>query len=238
MPTAYLYASLVALATVLGGLLPFTPVFKKVNNRYLIAFAAGAMLGIALFDLLPESAEQGGNLVWAGVGFVVVYVLERFFALHAHEGEHEHIGQKSTGLVSLVGIALESLIDGVAIGVGFAINPAVGVTIALAVLIHEIPRGFTTSVIMRSLGYGLGALSVALAIDAGFTIIGVSVTGLFSQDLFPNLIAFAAGIFLYVGGGDLLPPAHRKTPWGLIATTLVAIAIIYGVTVYVHGLLG
>ena len=233
---AYIYAGVVALATILGGLLPFTRVFKKMNNIFLVAFAAGAMLGIAFFDLIPEAAELEANLYWIGVGFLFVYILERFFALHAHADEHEHLPHvsKSAGLVSLIGVVLESLIDGIAIAVGVAIEPVLGIAIAAAVLVHEIPRGFTTAVIINSLGYKKIVVALALAVDALFTIFGVALGNIFPQQYFPHLIAFAAGVFLFVGGGDLLPPAHRKTRWSVILTAIAGAVLIYIVTLVVH----
>ena len=102
------------------------------------------------------------------------------------------------------------LCDGLVIAAGYIINPILGITIAIAVIIHEIPRGFSTSIIMKSAKKSNKSTLVALAIDAFFTPIGVLLAPIFPKSFLPIILAFAAGTFLYVGASDLLPEAHRK----------------------------
>lgn len=221
---AYLYAFITALSTLLGGWLALGGVLKNVANRYLIGFAAGAMLGIAFFDLIPEAME-GRAAAWViAAGFFAVYVLEKFILVHA--SDEEEIKEGRIGWIPVIGIALESLIDGMAIAVGFALNPTLGLTIALAVIAHELPRGFATGVIMKHAGYSSAAAFSVLLIDAFFTPLGVALARLFSAGQFFNLLAFTAGVFLYVGAGDLLPEAHRQFNWKVIVSVLAGAAAI------------
>ena len=74
---------------------------------------------------------------------------------------------------ALISIAAESLIDGLAIAVGFRVAPALGLLIALAVFAHELSRGLTTTVIMQKAGYSRAKVWAALAVDAGFAPLGV-----------------------------------------------------------------
>lgn len=85
--------------TLLGGLAA-----GRVGDRrhLLLGLAAGLMLGVVAFDLLPESLEAAGHrlfgvpesLLMFVVGFLVLHVAERSVAIHrAHEQEyaiHEH----------------------------------------------------------------------------------------------------------------------------------------------------
>lgn len=79
------------------------------------------------------------------------------------------------GWPALIGIAAESLIDGLAIAVGFRLAPALGLLIALAVFVHEVPRGLTTAVIMQEAGYSRIKTWVALLVDTGFALVAVLV---------------------------------------------------------------
>lgn len=199
-------ALITSLATFIGGLLPFIKTFSKIDIRYLIGFSAGALISIAFFDILPEAGIQYPLAIAAG--FFLVYLIEKIVLIHAC-GEKE-CEIHPTGWPALIGIATESLADGIAIAVGYIVNPVLGVTIAIVVLVHEIPRGFSTVIIMKSAKKTNKETLAALAIDGLFTPVGVLIAPIFPQSLFPIILAFIVGTFLYVGASDLLPEAHKR----------------------------
>lgn len=211
------YALATSAATLVGGALPMYTRLRLVEQRYMIAFAGGAMVAIALFDLIPEM--QAHNAAALLLGFFVIYLLEKLVMIHAC-GEEEcdtHV----MGWTALIGIAAESLIDGVAIAVGFRVAPALGMLIALAVFTHEAPRGLATAVIMKAAGYGPIKVWAALLVDAGFAPLGVLLSGLIPAWAIEPLIGFTAGVFLYVGASDLLPEAHKRFNLRVVLATLV-----------------
>ncbi len=211
-----LYALITSAATLTGGALPMYTRLRLVEQRYLVAFAGGAMVAIALFDLIPEM--EAHNAVALMLGFFAIYLLEKLVMIHAcGEAECEtHV----MGWPALVGIAVESLIDGLAIAVGFRVAPALGLLIALAVFAHEVPRGLTTTMIMQEAGYSRRKVWAALLVDAGFAPLGVLLSGLVPPSAFEPLIGFTAGVFLYVGASDLLPEAHRRFNLRVVLATL------------------
>src|SRR3990172_8360458 len=211
-----LYALVTSLATLVGGALPLYTRLRLIEQRYLVAFASGAMVAIALFDLIPEMTAH--NAVALLLGFFSIYLLEKLVMIHAcREMECETHGM---GWRALIGIAAESLIDGLAIAVGFRVAPALGLLIALAVFVHEVPRGLTTTVIMQEAGYSHLKIWGALAVDAGFAPIGVLLAGFIPASAFEPLIGFTAGVFLYVGASNLLPDAHRRFNLRVVLSTL------------------
>ncbi len=214
------YALITSVATIIGGLLPFQGRLKKLNLRYSLGFAAGAMISIAFFEMMPEITPT--NLTAVGLGFFSLYIVEKFIIIHTC-GEEE-CESHTLGGAALVGIAMESLLDGIAIAVGYRISPALGIGIAAAVFIHELPRGFATTVIMRNANYRARTIFIVLAIDAGFTPLGAICSGFISEGLFRNIIAFAAGTFLYVGASDLLPEAHKKFNVKVIFSVMLGVA--------------
>lgn len=122
---------------------------RHIKQRYLVAYAGGALVAIALFDLIPEMKTH--NSAALVLGFFSIYLVEKLVLIHAcQEGECE---THAMGGPALIGIAAESLIDGLAIAVGFRVAPALGLLIALTVFAHELPRGLTTTVIMQKAGY-------------------------------------------------------------------------------------
>src|SRR3989338_4285950 len=72
----------------------FSLLFKEERlNKVLIllvGFSAGALIGGAFLHLLPEALEKANNIntyVYLIIGFVIFFVLERWFLWrHCHEG--------------------------------------------------------------------------------------------------------------------------------------------------------
>ncbi len=219
---ALLYALITSAATLIGGALPLFTRLRTLKQRYLVGFAAGAMVAIALVDLIPEMKAH--NAAALALGFFGLYLVEKLVMIHTcGEAECE---AHTIGWVAVIGIAAESLIDGVAIAVGYAVAPGLGLLVAASVFVHEVPRGFATAAIMRGAGYGVPATLVALAMDAGFTPLGALLAGAFPADWFEPLVGFTAGAFIYVGASDLLPEAHRRFNLQVVLSTLVGAGLI------------
>ena len=109
--------------TFLGGL--FAIRFKD-KLHLILGFSAGAMVGVAFFDLLPEALEIGGQFFESStifsviaIGFVAYMILDRTVFMHCHEENHEHRGQFGAGSLSL-----HSFLDGIAIGFAFHVSSA------------------------------------------------------------------------------------------------------------------
>lgn len=77
----FLYASITSLATITGGALALYSRLRLMEKRYQIAFAGGAMVSIALFDLIPEM--QTHNAIALLAGFFGIYLLEKLVLFHA-----------------------------------------------------------------------------------------------------------------------------------------------------------
>ncbi len=218
----FLYALVTVVATLVGGLLSLSGSFAKMDLRYLVAFAAGGLVSIAFFDMIPEGAGQHASLLAAG--FFAIYLLEKLILIHTcGEAECE---THTIGWVALIGIVAESLIDGLGIGAGYALNPGLGLGIAAAVFLHELPRGFSTAVIMRQAGYRQPLILLSLLADALPTPVGALLSGVFPDHAFQRIVAFAAGTFLYIGAGDLLPEAHRRFNMRVVLSLLLGAALV------------
>lgn len=232
--TPVLYALMTALATIGGGMLPRLKTFQKIDFRYLVGFSAGAMIAIAFFDIFPEIERSEETALFMALGFFLVYIVEKFFLLHTcNEKECE---QHALGWPSMIGVAAESIVDGIAIAVGYSINEALGIGIAIAVIAHEIPRGFTTAIIMKNANKSIKETWIALLIDGGFTPIGALLAANVPEKYFMNILAFVAGTFLYIGAADLLPEAHKKFNRNVVLSVLFGVVLIYTVTELAHAI--
>ncbi len=223
------------IATFIGGLFALR---LKDRLHLILGFSAGAVLGVAFFDLMPEAMElassQYSTSMIASVvalGFAGYLVLDRLVIMHAHHEEEGHVHAHSTrGAVGAATLAIHSFLDGAAIGLAFHISSDAGLIVTLAVLAHDFSDGINTvSMIVKSGGSRISALRW-LAVDALAPVIGIFITYFFTlpAHILGLLLALFAGFFLYIGASELLPESHHNHPkrWTTLAT-LFGIALIY-----------
>src|SRR3989344_6820345 len=92
-----------SILALIGGLFLFTQQKLMLKISHLLAsFAAGVLLGTAFFDLLPEALHEGEKrgidvFLWALIGIVIFFLLERFIHwFHHHEEYHDEKETKTT----------------------------------------------------------------------------------------------------------------------------------------------
>lgn len=224
-------AIIVAIATVLstffGGL--FAIRFKD-KLHLILGFSAGAVIGVAFFDLLPESIELVAKsfdtrtiTFLIAAGFTFLMVLDRFFSLHVHEKEEcnkiSHAGKLSAGT-----LIFHSFLDGLGIGLAFKVSTSVGWIVAVAVLAHDFSDGINTvSIILKNNGSRKMAFTW-LIMDALAPALGVISTIFFtvSESVLGLCLAAFTGFFIYIGASDLIPESHHRHPtvWTTVMTLL------------------
>jgi zinc transporter ZupT len=226
-------AAATCVATLIGG---WVGISLRDRLHLILAFSAGAVIGVAFFDLLPEAVELGGRtgthpvlaprvvLALAGLGFLLYLLLDR--ALPVHSGDARGRPNPQRAWAAAGSFALHSFLDGFAIGIGFQASRAVGIAVAVAVLAHDFSDGLNTvSVVLRNGGDRRGAFKW-LVVDAVAPVLG-ALTSMALTIPTPGLavvLALFSGFFLYVGGSDLLPESHHAHPRMLttVATVLGA----------------
>lgn len=221
-------------STLLGG---WFALHLKDRLHLILGFSAGAVIGVAFFDLMPEAIRLVGqthtpDFVTAiiALGFALYLVIDRMVVLHRHheDGSHEHSHGKR-GVWGAGTLSLHSFLDGLGIGLAFKVSPAIGLVVAAAVLAHDFSDGINTvSMILKNGGERRKAL-LWLAADALAPLVGVLATLFFSvsEENLGILIALFAGFFLYIGSSDLLPESHHAHPkrWTTISTVFGMLAL-------------
>jgi zinc transporter ZupT len=220
----YFYAIVAGACDVLAGWFALQERAEKLQRRYVIAFAAGVLLAVTFFDILPE-ADLKSDALFLALGFVSFYVLEKLMMIHAcgeSECETHHIGP-----IAVLGMALDNVVDGAGIVVGYRIDPLLGLAITVAVVLHEIPQGMTSALIMREAKWSRTGMLLALGLAGLLYPLGALLAGLIPAELQQKMLAFIAGDFLYIAAGDLLPEAHRRFNWQVILAVLGGMALMF-----------
>ncbi|MGI8869785.1 MAG: ZIP family metal transporter [Mycobacteriales bacterium] len=219
-------------ATLLGGL-----VAVRIRDRLhlVLGLAAGVMLGVVAFDLLPEALAQARQEVF-GVpaamlmtvaGFLSLHIVERSLAIHrVHEEQFagHHHGLESVGLIAGGALVMHSMLDGVGIGVAFQAGSAAGVAVALAVIAHDFADGFNTFTITSLYGNARRKAFTLLALDAIAPIIGAVIGTVIPMPAgaIGLYLGYFAGFLLYIATANVLPEAHAGHPSRLTLLCTVA----------------
>jgi len=233
-------AGAACLATLAGGALALR--FRD-KLHLLLGFSAGAVIAVALFDLLPESLELAKNtfgpstvLGFTGLGFFAYAVLDRVVMLHTHtDDEHDAVhvhGNVTRGWLGAGSLSAHSLLDGLAIGMAFKVSVVAGSVVAVAVLAHDCSDGLNTVNLVLKNGGSRRETLVWLVTDALAPVLGAAGSLLFTlgSDMLSLILALFAGFFLFIGASDLLPESHHAHPKFLTtAVTVLGAGFIYAV---------
>ena len=244
----------VSLVALIGILLIFRKDQKPASLKPLISLAAGALLGVAFLDLLPEAIEESEGLFEPHLisGVILVSILVFFLferAIHWHHcSDHYHAdqnlhNQQSLIYINLTGDALHNLIDGFLVAGAFLLDWQVGLTVTDVVILHEIPQEISDFGVLlyaglsrsRAILYNLGVALTAVIGAILFYFLGETF-----ERLIPLMAAVAVGNFIYLAVADLIPELHHETVRHKIVAhsvwLLIGVLLIYAVGVLVpHG---
>lgn len=215
-----------------------------------LSFAAGVLLGLICFELIPEiahMAEETGidlaqALAWTVGGFLTFHLLEKFVLVHhAHEGAYATHRHPSLGVFSAGALVGHSFLDGVIMGLAFQVSPGTGLAVAAAVLAHDFCDGLNTVGLMLSHGNARSKAWGMLALDAAAPFLGAASTLFFTlpPEALVYALAFFAGFLLYISASDILPEAHsqatpRKAVFFVLLTALGAVLMFFAASGHAH----
>lgn len=228
----------------LGGIIvasSFLLLGDKIRGRlvpWLISYAVGTLVGVALLALVPEALTAlpaRPAMLTMAAGILSFFLLEKAVIWrHCHHAEDCHVHSTAASLV-IIGDVFHTFVDGAVIAAAVLTSVPLGITTALAVATHEIPQEVGDVAILLRAGYSrLRAFTLNVLAGVG-GILGAASMVLASTlvpQALPYVLAFAAGNFLYVAMSDLIPDLHRGNSVGgirqvlLIGAGIVTIAVL------------
>src|SRR5258706_8072967 len=236
-PIVMLIALGATMATMSGGVLAL-----KLEGKLplVMGFSAGAVIGVAFFDLAPEALAAGDGLYAprtllsiAALGFFLYVLVDRLVARHDCEGQ----ANPARGLIGAASFSAHSVFDGFAMGIAFQASREIGLIVAAAVLAHDFADGLNTvNVVIKNGGTRKFPLRW-LAVEAVPPVVGASFSLLIvpSAGLLAPLLALFFGFFLHIGASGLLPESHRAYPRpSTTVATLLGAGFLYVVTTLVR----
>jgi zinc transporter, ZIP family len=221
-----------AVASPIGG---FAALWSKPSTLFMsgsLGFASGVLLATIAFEMMPNSVELSSLPIAMG-GFVLGFAAVYAFDLFIHRGVL--VGEKAEqyarlerfhrrprdGKVTVLagGTSAEELIEGLSIGVGFAIKPGLGLFVALAILIDNFSEALSIGEIIRNekddrgrsgprriLGW-TGLIGASLLISS---LVGWLFLRGMAQPVLGALFGAGAGGMFYLTVTNLVPQAEER----------------------------
>lgn len=205
------------LGTTLGGFIGVA--IKTQSNKFLsfiLEFAAGLMIAIVCFELIPEAMELS-SIFTVIIGIIIGVIIMVFCDnLVNYKYKKKRIikfnSLAKTGIIVGIGLAIHNFPEGLAIGSGFSASTKLGITLAIAIALHDVPEGISMAVPMRN--GGMKASKVVIytflsGVTTGFGAFFGVLIGNISEQLISICLGFAAGAMLYISAGELIPESHK-----------------------------
>jgi len=210
-------AGLAGLATLVGVFLG--SLFKKTEKNIIFSasFAAGLMILISIFELIPAAAKDIGLsklFFWLTLGIAIIWLAD-WAIPHLHsikeikKHQDKHLVQIS--YLIAIGLILHDFPEGFAIPSSFIDSSSLGFLVVIATFIHNVPEGYILTMSQtescgRSFCYKAAALSM-LATFLG-SVLAINLLTVFNN-LNPIFLSLAAGAMLFIAVHELLPESFK-----------------------------
>lgn len=207
------------IGTTIGGIIGCT--IKNESNKFLsfvLSFAAGLMMAVICFDLIPEALEISTlvqTIIGIFLGIIIMIfcdlIVEKKFNNKKYSNNTKNNLLK-TGIIVSIGLAIHNVPEGLAIGSGFDASVKLGYSLALAICFHDIPEGISMAMPMKSGGIKIYKIMIYVILSGIATGIGAlvgSIIGKVSEQIIAICLSFAAGAMLYIVSGELIPESNK-----------------------------
>ena len=213
--------TLAGLATALGGALGAIRRPGRQGMAFAMGFGAGVMLAVSLMDMLPgalgrylaafaplRAGAMAASLVL--LGLAAGWLLERALPEEAAFFGGEEGRVLRSALVTALALVGHNLPEGAMTLFASLDDPAVGLRLAVAIGLHNLPEGLAVALPVlyatKSRGRAfLAALASGLAEPAGALLAFGALGGRITASLVTGMAALVSGVMCWVSVAELLP---------------------------------
>ncbi len=199
-----------------GGAISVSVAISHERLCRLISLAAGTLLGVTLFSILPESyaavplwqlvtALVSGYVLFAVISKYIFHVCPACAASHFDEATTHRFGEIAAAMV--IALAIHSTMDGLALVAGHEaeMSGRLDAALLLAVCVHKVPEGLALGALLLGAGYRRGAALTWVGAVEATTLAG----GLLGLWVLPQISAvWLDALLAHVGGGFVFLATH------------------------------
>lgn len=220
--TALGYLLIPVVAVILGGVAATLREFGDGFRSCVQHFAGGVVFAALAVELLPEMIREHSPIAVI-LGFVLGVGLMLLVKWLARRSGVEAPGEPTqpTSLIAVTGVDL--LIDGLLVGVGFAVGAKQGVLITIALSLEVLFVGLAAATSLAKAGANrrkmIGTVVVLGVLLGVGGVIGVTALSGLSGFALEAVLSFGAVALLYLVTEELLVEAHEVPETPLTTTT-------------------
>lgn len=222
---------------------------KLTYLSFLLGMSAGVMIYVSFMELLPTSQDLVGKPLGLAAFFIGVGLIALIDILvpevenpHHYEvfdasAQKPQVNQAlmRVGIMTAAAIGIHNIPEGLASFTSCLSDIHLGIFIAAAIAIHNIPEGIAVSIPIyyatgskeKAFIYSfLSGLAEPAAAIIGFLILGPFLT----EKVLAFMLAFVAGIMVYISLDELLPAAHHYGQSHLVIAGVILGMLIMGIS--------
>ncbi|MFL0584962.1 ZIP family metal transporter [Solibacillus silvestris] len=205
-----------SLGIFIGGIIAW--LFKGLQQRVDIIYGlcAGVIMGLVIFEILPEVIELGGWLstfIGFTIGMITFKILHN--SLHYNRGKKSTTKKKlyiRTGLLLIFSFSVHNLPMGITLGANQ--DSDFTITLLQTLLFHSIPEGiilFTPLILAGINIFVVFLISIFVSIPVSLGVFIGGLLGLVYQSINTILISITVGIIFMITVSEILYPALVKS---------------------------
>ncbi len=187
-------------------------IIKEPSKKMLgtiIGFAAGLMMSVVVFDLIPEALTKWNfvqTLACCIFGIVIIIIIDSKVNM---DNVNTHV---KVAFMAGLGLMIHNLPEGMIMGCGFAAGGSLGIRMSLIIAIHDIPEGIAVAAPLIASRVKAPKVLLYAFITAFPTAIGACI-GAYIANISLNVLgaclSLASGIMLYVVCCEMIPESSR-----------------------------
>lgn len=256
---AFFLTTFAGLSTTIGAGIAFLK--KDLSRRFLaigLGFSGGAMIAVSFIELLPSAIEElnflWGN-IWFFIGILFIFLIDIILP-HTYKEETEDINAMGCrdedddselrkkihriGILSAVGIAIHNFPEGLVTFAGTLESVELGFVLALAIALHNIPEGLSVSIplqaaVNRQYAFKVSFLS-GVAEPIGALLAATILLPFLSSELLGGILAFVAGIMVFISFDELLPSAKNTDESHMVSLGIIVGMAIISLTLWMFNI--
>ncbi len=215
MITGILLKAIIAVISAISGAV-FLFFIKLDHKKFcaLISFSAGALMGAAVFVLIPEAAESLNfiEIFFSALsGYLLFWFISKYFAHVCPACSASHFDAQTAKkfseivLTLITALSIHSLLDGIALSTGGAGNGH-DESLFIAIATHKFPEGLALAALMFGSNYSRGKVLRNVTLVEFSTVIG-AIAGYF---LFKSKLpaSFLSAVMGHIAGGFVYLSIH------------------------------
>ena len=209
----FILTTIAGLSTMLGTI----PIFIKIKNQNKIititcSYAAGIMLCISVFDLIPESIKFL-NITTCFISIVIGLVISTVIDNTIDKISHNSSLYK-VGLLSMIAIILHNIPEGIITYIVSNKNIILGLSLCISIALHNIPEGISISIPIYYSTKSKNKAIIYTMISALSELLGAILTYLFlshyiNDTIIGIILGITAGIMIGISINKLIPESTK-----------------------------